>query len=61
MNADADQSAGERNRFDPAADVPAVMHAIGRAATGAARTLALATTEAKNRALTLAARLSIGD
>ena len=56
MNADADQSAGERNRFDPAADVPAVMHAIGRAATDAARTLALATTESKNRALTLAAQ-----
>jgi glutamate-5-semialdehyde dehydrogenase len=56
MNADSDRSAGHRDRSDPVQDVAAVMHAIGRAATAAAGALALATTETKNRALTLAAQ-----
>jgi glutamate-5-semialdehyde dehydrogenase len=55
VNADADRSAGNRDRSEPAEDVAAVMRAIGRAASAAAGTLALATTAAKNRALTQAA------
>ena len=55
MNADADRSAANRDRSGPAEDVAAVMRAIGRAASAAAGTLALATTAAKNRALTQAA------